>query len=198
MVHGDNTNSSAEVEAHVELSDAAFVISAVTAGPDDTLLLGEQLAGLLRTGDLLVLTGDLGAGKTKLVQGLGRGLGVDEPITSPTFTLANRYETTTDVGFLHHLDVYRLNVVGEAADLDLPDLLDSGVTAIEWGGQIEAVLPAEQLTVAIEFLGTDEDEELRQLVFTGMGPRWQNRAGPIAATLARWAPKGEHRPEVSS
>ncbi len=167
-----------------------LIIETGTSGPDETLELGTELAAVLRHGDMLVLTGDLGAGKTKLVQGIGNGLGVDEPITSPTFALANRYETErTDGSYLHHLDVYRLNVVGEAADLDLPDLLDSGITAIEWGEQIEAVLPADYLLVAIEYVDDgDEDSDNRRIIrFHGAGEKWSSRVEELTSVLATWS-----------
>jgi tRNA threonylcarbamoyladenosine biosynthesis protein TsaE len=110
------------------------------------------LAELVETGDLVVLTGDLGAGKTCFTQGLGAGLGVNERITSPTFTLANQYRGRL---LLHHLDVYRLDSVAETLDLDLPDLLESGVTAIEWGDKIGEVLPAEHLLVTLRYPDLD-------------------------------------------
>ncbi len=165
------------------------------------MALGAALADALVTGDLLVLAGDLGAGKTKLVQGIGRGLGVEEAITSPTFALANRYETDrTDGAYLHHLDVYRLNVVGEVMDLDLPDLLDSGITAIEWGEQIEAVLPTEHLLVTLEYCDDgpngDADNDLsgdataiedhRIIRFTAADDAWMERMARLAEVLQPW------------
>ncbi len=173
-----------------------FTLVAGTTDPAETLKLGAALAATLRRGDLLVLAGDLGAGKTKLVQGIGRGLGVAEPITSPTFALANRYDTErADGSFLHHLDVYRLNVVGEVIDLDLPDLLDSGITTIEWGEQIEEVLPPDHLLVALEYLDVDDLDDNagseavdnhRRLRFTGIGPQWADRAPQLRAAMSPW------------
>jgi tRNA threonylcarbamoyladenosine biosynthesis protein TsaE len=119
-----------------------------TDGPDQTRALAAVMAPLLAVGDLLVLTGDLGAGKTCFAQGLGRGLGIDDRITSPTFTLASRYHGRLT---LHHLDVYRLDSVAETMDLDLPELLESGLTVIEWGDQILSVLPDQYLLVALRF-----------------------------------------------
>ncbi len=107
-----------------------------------------ELSTVLADGDLLVLTGDLGAGKTCFTQGLGRGLGIEERLTSPTFTLANRYEGRL---LLHHLDVYRLDSLAETVDLDLADLLEDGVTVIEWGDRITEVLPTDHLVVAIRY-----------------------------------------------
>ncbi|OWY59320.1 tRNA (adenosine(37)-N6)-threonylcarbamoyltransferase complex ATPase subunit type 1 TsaE, partial [cyanobacterium TDX16] len=106
-----------------------------TASVEETRDLGAALAGVLVAGDLLLLVGDLGAGKTAFAQGLGAGLGVSDPITSPTFTLASRYQGD-DLVF-HHLDVYRLEGMAEVGDLDLPELLeDEGIVAIEWGDAI--------------------------------------------------------------
>ena len=117
-------------------------------GPARTQAIATALAPLLVTGDLLILTGDLGAGKTCFAQGLGRGLAVEQNITSPTFTLANRYDGRL---VLHHLDVYRLDSSAETLDLDLPELLESGVTVIEWGDRITDVLPADHLVIALRY-----------------------------------------------
>ncbi len=126
----------------------------LTTGPDDTRAAAAELATVLVDGDLLVLTGDLGAGKTCFTQGLGRGLGIEDRLTSPTFTLANRYRGRL---LLHHLDVYRLDSVAETVDLGLAELLEDGVTVIEWGDRIAEVLPHDHLVVAIRYpeLGTE-------------------------------------------
>src|ERR1700761_9393430 len=99
------------------------MIVAHTSSAAATLELGEALAELARPGDLILLSGDLGAGKTTFCQGFGRGLGVGEQITSPTFTLARAFGGRLD---LHHLDVYLLEGPAEAADLGLNELLDEG------------------------------------------------------------------------
>ena len=95
------------------------VATVPTASADETQTVAARLAVLVRAGDLIVLCGDLGAGKTAFTQGLGRALGVTAPITSPTFTLANRYEG--DNLTVHHLDVYRLARIEEVRDLGLPE-----------------------------------------------------------------------------
>ncbi|MEL6981209.1 MAG: tRNA (adenosine(37)-N6)-threonylcarbamoyltransferase complex ATPase subunit type 1 TsaE, partial [Actinomycetota bacterium] len=112
---------------------SARTLRVASDGPERTQAFAAALAEVLVDGDLLVLTGDLGAGKTCFTQGLGAGLGIDDRITSPTFTLANRYRGRL---ILHHLDVYRLDGEADAADLDLDDLLESGVTVIEWGDRV--------------------------------------------------------------
>jgi tRNA threonylcarbamoyladenosine biosynthesis protein TsaE len=120
-----------------------------TSSVDETRALARALAELAQPGDLFVLAGDLGAGKTAFVQGFGAGLGVTEPITSPTFTLAQQYQGRLVV---HHLDVYRLDQLGEVAELGLSELLDDrGVVLIEWGDAILPVLPNDYLEVRLTF-----------------------------------------------
>ncbi len=151
--------------------------------PDQTADYAVALSQLLEIGDLLVLTGDLGAGKTRFTQGLGQGLDVEQRITSPTFTLANRYQGRL---LLHHLDVYRLDSVAETLDLDLPDLLESGVTVIEWGDRIAEVLPADHLLVALRFPEPVEEHEDsdRIIEFTAFGPSWAARLDALGRRLA--------------
>ena len=155
-------NSSVKTENGPEL--ARLVVE--SDGPAETRRIAARLSALVRVGDLIVLTGDLGAGKTCFTQGLGAGLGVAERITSPTFTLANRY-VGSDPVILHHLDVYRLDSVAETIDLDLPDLLESGVTVIEWGEQISEVLPADHLVVALRFPDVTEPEATGETAAAG-------------------------------
>ncbi|HNB93956.1 MAG TPA: tRNA (adenosine(37)-N6)-threonylcarbamoyltransferase complex ATPase subunit type 1 TsaE, partial [Microthrixaceae bacterium] len=120
-----------------------------TASVLETRDLAAALAELARPSDLLVLVGDLGAGKTAFTQGFGRGLGIDEQITSPTFALVRSYTGRLD---LYHLDVYRLEQVSEALDLGLSELLDDGsVTVIEWGDTIAPALPHDYLEVHLRF-----------------------------------------------
>lgn len=149
-----------------------------TTSAAGTKAVAAALAGQVRAGDLLVLAGDLGAGKTAFTQGLGTALGVDVPITSPTFTLAQRYEGRLRV---HHLDVYRLSGPAEAADLDIADLLeDEAVTLIEWGDTIRPALPPDFLEVRFT-LGEGDDD--RTLTFTAVGPHWASRLPLLAAAL---------------
>jgi tRNA threonylcarbamoyladenosine biosynthesis protein TsaE len=104
--------------------------------------LGQRLAGLLRAGDLVVLTGPLGAGKTTLVQGIGQGLGVRGPVTSPTFVIARVHPSLHGGPALVHADAYRLGSRAEVDDLDLDADLDSSVTVVEWGeGLVEDLAP---------------------------------------------------------
>jgi tRNA threonylcarbamoyladenosine biosynthesis protein TsaE len=153
-----------------------------TASPDETRALGEAIAGLLQAGDVVSLTGDLGAGKTTFVQGVGRGLGVEEPVLSPTFTLVREYAGRLRV---YHVDVYRLDRLQEVLDLGFEELLDQrGVVFIEWGDAIEALLPDSHLRVEI----TIQDEgRPRWLRLTGSGAGWTSRWDGLTAVAQRWA-----------
>ena len=131
------------------MTTRAVTLVARTSAVGETQALAAELAALAEPGDLIVLAGDLGAGKTAFVQGFGRGLGVTEPITSPTFTLAQQYEGRL---LVHHLDVYRLDQLGEVAELGLGELLDDGgVVLIEWGDAILPVLPNDYLEVRLVY-----------------------------------------------
>ena len=162
------------------------MIRARTRSPEDTKGLAANLAELARPGDLLLLVGDLGAGKTAFTQGFAAALGISEAVTSPTFTLAREYHGRLP---LHHLDVFRLDQLAEVLDLGLPELLDSdGVTLIEWGDTIRQALPNDYLEVALTFTddpdGTPDD---RTLALTPVGHRWQARSQTLAAAIAPWA-----------
>lgn len=157
-----------------------------TSGADATRRLAAAVAELARPGDVVLLAGDLGAGKTAFAQGFGVALGVTDPITSPTFTLANRYDGRLP---MHHLDVYRLNRLEEVSDLGLEEFLDDdGVVLIEWGDRITPVLPADFLEVRLS-LGDGDDD--RVLTFAAVGPRWAARQRALAAALAPWSAPGE-------
>jgi tRNA threonylcarbamoyladenosine biosynthesis protein TsaE len=159
------------------------VITLRTESVTATRDVAAALAGLLVEGDLLLLVGDLGAGKTAFAQGLARGLGVADQVTSPTFTLANRYRG--DGIWFHHLDVYRLDGLAEVADLDLPELLDDdAVVAIEWGDAIAPVLPPEHLVVRLAWEGLDDE---RSIVLETAGTRWAARRNALAAATSHWS-----------
>jgi tRNA threonylcarbamoyladenosine biosynthesis protein TsaE len=160
--------------------DGVLVVD--TACPAQTQQVAARLARTLADGDLIVLAGDLGAGKTCFTQGLGRGLGIDDRITSPTFTLANHYDGRLA---LDHLDVYRLDDLAETLDLDLPELLEEGVTVIEWGEQIAPVLPAGHLTIRL-LLGPGDDD--RMIRFEPGSDAWSRRLVPLADELDRLDP----------
>ncbi|MCA1656174.1 MAG: tRNA (adenosine(37)-N6)-threonylcarbamoyltransferase complex ATPase subunit type 1 TsaE, partial [Actinobacteria bacterium] len=115
---------------------------------DDTRALGRRLAGLLRAGDLVVLSGELGAGKTVLAQGIGAGLGVRPPVTSPTFVLA-RVHTGGRLPMVH-VDAYRLSSLAEVDDLDLDAALEDSVLVVEWGAGLVEHLADEHLEVRLD------------------------------------------------
>jgi tRNA threonylcarbamoyladenosine biosynthesis protein TsaE len=119
------------------------------ASADDMQALGRRLAAVLLPGDLVVLSGDLGAGKTTLVQGIGSGLGVRGPITSPTFVIARVHPSLTGGPALVHADAYRLNSPAEVDDLDLDASLETSVTVVEWGGGLVEGLAPDRLDVSI-------------------------------------------------
>ena len=121
-----------------------------TTSADETRALAAAISEHLQPGDVVVLAGDLGAGKTTFAQGLARGLGVDGPVTSPTFTLVQQYSGRLPVA---HVDVYRLERIQELHDLGFEELVDGdGVTIIEWGDAAAQVLPADRVVVQIEAL----------------------------------------------
>jgi tRNA threonylcarbamoyladenosine biosynthesis protein TsaE len=163
-----------------------------TSSVDETRALAGALAQLAQPGDLFVLAGDLGAGKTAFVQGFGAGLGVTEPITSPTFTLAQQYQGRLVV---HHLDVYRLDQLGEVAELGLSELLDDrGVVLIEWGDAILPVLPNDYLEVRLTFgdaagadVETDIGDDVRRISLRSFGSAWGHRQVSLLQAIAPWA-----------
>jgi tRNA threonylcarbamoyladenosine biosynthesis protein TsaE len=157
-------------------------LTAATTSAGETRALAAALAELARPGDLLVLVGDLGAGKTAFAQGFAAALGVTERVTSPTFTLARVYRGRLE---MNHLDVYRISQLDEVLDLGLQELLDGeAVTLIEWGDVIAPVLNADKLEVRITFGDGDDD---RVVTLTPMGPRWAARERALAAAVAPWA-----------
>lgn len=129
------------------------MIEIATANPGETLALGRHLAALLRAGDIVLLGGRLGAGKTVFAAGVGEGLGVEEQMTSPSFVLARVHQ-----GFLPvvHADVYRLGTSAEFEDLDLPEQAREGVLLIEWGDVVAYGVPEDHLSVRIDITGDSE------------------------------------------
>ncbi len=137
------------------------------ATADEMRGLGRRLAADLRAGDLLVLSGPLGAGKTTLVQGIGEGLGVRGPVTSPTFVIARVHPSLRGGPALVHADAYRLGGVAEIDDLDLDSDAASSVTAVEWGEGLAEGLSEDRLEVSIELSG-----DRRTVRISGVGSRW--------------------------
>jgi tRNA threonylcarbamoyladenosine biosynthesis protein TsaE len=138
---------------------------------EDTASFGRRLAALLRAGDLVLLSGDLGAGKTTLTRGLGAALGVRGAVTSPTFVIARWHPSHADGPALVHVDAYRLGSLAEVDDLDLDASLEESVTVVEWGqGKVEG-LSADRLEVTLH-RGSDEADETRTVTVRAVGGRW--------------------------
>jgi tRNA threonylcarbamoyladenosine biosynthesis protein TsaE len=137
--------------------------------------LGARVAGLLRAGDVVVLTGDLGAGKTTLTQGLGGALGVHGRVTSPTFVISRVHRSTSSGPALVHVDGYRLGGALELDDLDLDESLADSVTLVEWGEGLAEGLAEDRLEVAITRSTGNErpdGDEVRTVRLTPVGARW--------------------------
>ena len=163
------------VEERVNLTPA---ISAKTFSVEETRSLASLLSKVFQAGDVVVLSGDLGAGKTAFTQGLGLGLGVEHPVTSPTFTLANKYEGELT---LNHLDVYRLEHFQEVEELGLSELIDSNsLTVIEWGDVISSVLTEGYLEIS---LSHGENLEERNIEFRLIGQQWVGRESELILSL---------------
>jgi tRNA threonylcarbamoyladenosine biosynthesis protein TsaE len=161
------------------------VLTAHTKSADDTRALAAELAAVARPGDLFLLAGDLGAGKTTFVQGFGKALRVEEPITSPTFVIVHTYEGAFPIV---HVDAYRLEHLQELLDLGLGELLDhEGVTLIEWGDAVIPALPPEFIEVRLE-LGDDDDARVVSL--RASGSTWAARDDALRGALDRWLVPG--------
>ena len=156
------------------------VRGATTRSPDETRALGRAIAALLEPGDVVLLAGDLGAGKTTFAQGLAEGLGVTEPVVSPTFTLAREYEGRLK---MVHVDVYRLDHASEILDLGLEDLAgDDGVTVVEWGDVAAGFVPGEHLVVQLD--AVPDDDSARAVTVDPVAGSWRARSAALDAALA--------------
>lgn len=143
--------------------------STTTKSPVETARIGMLLGSLLRVGDIVCLQGELGAGKTCLAQGVARGMGIEGPVTSPTFTLVNEYHGKLT---LYHMDLYRLNSSSEMDDLGYEEYFyGDGVTLVEWAERVQELLPVERLEIHIN-RGT-EGEEFREIRLIPRGNRYR-------------------------
>lgn len=153
-------------------------VSRVAESADEARALGARLATVLRAGDLVILTGDLGAGKTTFTQGVGAGLKVRGAITSPTFVISRVHPSLVDGPALVHVDAYRIGGIAELDDLDLDTSLDDAVTVVEWGEGVAEGLAETRLEVTItRARGRARDDRLdgadtRHLRFVPVGGRW--------------------------
>ena len=149
----------------------------------DTQAIAAAIAGQSRSGDLIVLAGEMGAGKTAFAKGFGAELGVTEPITSPTFTLVHSYEAGKLT--LHHADIYRLTTHNEVADLALAELLEyDGIVLIEWGDVVAGTL-GDHLLVQLDH--DEDDENVRAVTVGGIGRSWATRWERLEAALEPFA-----------
>lgn len=137
----------------------------------DMQALGRRIAQVVRAGDVIIASGELGAGKTTLAQGIGQGLGVEGPVLSPTFVLARIHPAKGDGPQFVHVDAYRLGSVAELDDLDLLTSMDSSVTLIEWGAGIAEGLSPAWLMVDIR-RGLDPEDDTRWVFLSAVGDRW--------------------------
>ena len=134
---------------------------------DQTRRFGMRLGSLLKTGDLVGLSGDLGAGKTTLINGVAKGWGSPDPVTSPTFVLVNEYYRS-DSSVLFHMDAYRIGSIWEAEELDFERMLQKGPVLIEWAEQIEPILPKDRLWIHMKYIS----DEIRSFTLQPAGKRY--------------------------
>jgi len=147
-----------------------------TGSPEETRAFAQRLGALLQPGDVLVLAGEMGAGKTAFTKGVALALGIEEQVASPTFTIVREYAASIP---LVHVDVYRLDHVQELHDLGLDDLLgEEAITVVEWGDKVSAALPGDRLDIRIEFGEGDDD---RVFMIDCAGTSWVARRDAIAA-----------------
>jgi len=147
----------------------------------DTQSIAGAVATHARAGDVVLLEGEMGAGKTAFVQGFAAAVGVDEPVTSPTFNLVHTYDTGRLV--VHHADLYRLDRYGEIEDLALGELLESGVLLVEWG-EVASGEFSDRLDITLS--PDPADEAARTIVLHPVGPGWAGRWSALLAAVDAW------------
>ena len=145
----------------------AYSFEFISRSAEQTRRIGIRLGTYLQPMDVICLSGELGAGKTTLVQGIAQGWGSLDPVTSPTFVLINNYRKAG--GFqMNHFDAYRIQNAREAEDLDLVGMISDGPFLVEWAERVKSALPDEHLWINMQYL----EEEQRALVFIPHGPRY--------------------------
>jgi len=176
-----------------ETGEPAFTVVTEVPTAEQMTGLGGRLARLLAAGDLVILSGPLGAGKTTLTQGIGAGLRVRGPVTSPTFVIARVHPSVSGGPDLVHADAYRLGSRAEVDDLDLEADLATSVTVVEWGEGLVEALAGSYLAIGIEAVHPGggepatcdaEDSRPRTVRISGWGERWEQTAGQARAALA--------------
>lgn len=148
-------------------------LTVTSRSPQETLSLGAALAPALVPGDVISLSGELGAGKTVFVKGLAGGLGVTSPVTSPSFVLVNEYAGRLRIV---HLDVFRLSSIQEVLDLGFEELLDpAGILVIEWGAAVAPLLPGDLLDIELQRSSDLDAEQERVVLFRPRGSAWVDK-----------------------
>jgi tRNA threonylcarbamoyladenosine biosynthesis protein TsaE len=147
----------------------ANTLEFISRSPEQTRRVGMRLGSLLKTGDVVCLIGDLGSGKTTIVQGIATGWGSLDLVSSPTFVLVNEYRRT-DGCVLNHLDAYRLSDAREAEDLDIDIMLSRGALVVEWADRIQAALPQSHFHIIMHWMA----DEQRGMMFSALGSRYQD------------------------
>jgi tRNA threonylcarbamoyladenosine biosynthesis protein TsaE len=147
----------------------AHTMDFFSRSPEETRRIGVRLGSALQTGDMICLQGDLGAGKTTFVQGIAKGWGSQDSVSSPTFIIVNVYRRE-DQSQLFHMDAYRLDSISEAEELDIDSMLAQGPLVIEWPERINGLVPDDRLWVKLEHV----DEEEREMQFKANGKRYDN------------------------
>jgi tRNA threonylcarbamoyladenosine biosynthesis protein TsaE len=156
----------------------AHTLEFFSRSPEQTRRVGMRLGGLLQPGDVVCLQGELGAGKTTLVQGLAQGWGSLDPVSSPTFIIVNIYRRPDD-GQLFHMDAYRLDSAPEAAEVDLDEMLAQGSLLVEWPERIQGILPDDRMWISFEYVA----EENRQMLIQAIGARYDDLLGELRQDL---------------
>ena len=151
-------------------------IEFISRSPEQTRRVGMRLGGMLQTGDVIGLVGDLGSGKTTLMQGIASGWGSLDPVSSPTFVLVNVYRHP-EGSRLYHLDAYRLSGPVEAEDLDVTAMIDAGPLVVEWAERIQKILPSEYMQVKMTYI----DENCRDMIISPHGLRYEQ----LVATMRK-------------
>ena len=146
-------------------------VECISRSAEQTRRYGMRLGAMLRPGDLIGFTGDLGAGKTTLIGGIAKGWGTVDHVTSPTFVLVNEYNRSDDQ-ILFHMDAYRIGSLWEAEELDFDRMLQRGPVLIEWAELIEPILPQERLWIHMKYI----DDEVRSFTLQPQGKRFVDMA----------------------
>jgi tRNA threonylcarbamoyladenosine biosynthesis protein TsaE len=151
----------------------------VSRSEEETRILGASLSPVLLPGDVVSLSGDLGAGKTTLVQGIAAGLGVEGPVTSPSFVIVHHLEGTYPI---IHMDVYRLNLIQEVLDLGFEELLEpQAIMLVEWGEAVLPLLPRRYLDIELRH-APEGDDDLRLIVLRPVGFEWARKLEHVRVT----------------